>query len=276
LKPYFINKKGNLKMDSLVTIQSATTSIVNVVQNDTTQAAAIQPEFSSNIGKALSDLEATREAWEAGAYKTSNLELYGILRTCLAFCGELTKSSAKARNKSLEEFYKKRGYRYKSEAPLATRVVKAVFGNVDRRRTSTYSLVIRQAQIEKIGYLDFVEWIEAKGGIQEVRLSQSATFVSPAMKTEIAKEQFENLAVLCDAKSEALSFLADPEQLGSACVLLAEQQADGSFGIKQVLRSSGVVNAAFVALYSNLAEAEKDVKKEIVAANDADDLAKAA
>ena len=263
-------------MDTLATTQSATTSIDNVVQNDTTQMEVTKPVFSSNIDKVLKDLEASREAWEVGAYRTSNLELYGILRDCLAFCGELSLSSAKARNKSLEEFYKKRGYKYKKETPLATRIVKAVFGNVDRRRTSTYSLVIRQAIKEKISYMDFVNWVDAKGGIQEVRLSQSATFVSPAEKSETAKDEFDSLEILGYAKSDALSFLASPDYLGDACVLLAEQQADGSFAIKQVLRNAGALNAAFVALYSKLAEAEKEVKKEINAANDANGMAMAA
>jgi len=109
-----------------------------------------------------------------------------------------------------------------------------------------------------------------------VRLSQSATFVSPAEKSETAKEEFDDLEILGYAKSDALSFLAGADFVGDACVLLAEQQADGSFAVKQVLRSAGVVNAAFVALYSKLAEAEKEVKKEIEAANDADGMAKAA
>ena len=263
-------------MDTLVTTQSAATSIDSVVQNDTTQTEVTKPIFSSNIDKVLKDLEASREAWEVGAYRTSNLELYGILRDCLAFCGELSLSSAKARNKALEAFFKKRGYKYKKETPLATRIIKAVFGNVDRRRTSTYSLVIRQAQKDKISYMDFVNWVEAKGGIQEVKLSQSATFVSPADKVEYSKDAFDDLEILGYAKSDALSFFTSPDYLGDACVLLAEQQADGSFGIKQVLRSAGALNAAFVALYSKLAEAEKEVKKEIEAANDADGMAKAA
>jgi len=263
-------------MDTLVTTLEATTSIDNVVQNDTTQSEVTKPIFSSNIDKVLKDLEASREAWEVGAYRTSNLELYGILRDCLAFCGELSLSSAKARNKSLEEFFKNRGYKYKRETPLATRIVKAVFGNVDRRRTSTYSLVIRQAQYEKISYLDFVDWIEAKGGIQEVRLSQSSTFISPADKAEIAKEEFDSLEVLGVAHSDALSFVAGADFVGDACVLLAEQQADGGFAVKQVLRSAGALNAAFVALYSKLSETEKEVKKEINAANDANGIAMAA
>ena len=63
---------------------------------------------------------------------------------------------------------------------------------------------------------------------------------------------------------------ADPDFIGSACVLLAEQQADGSFGIRTVLRNSGLVNAAFVALYAKQKETLAKANKEVEAANDAD------
>jgi hypothetical protein len=47
-----------------------------------------------------------------------------------------------------------------------------------------------------------------------------------------------------------LSQLADGDFAGDECVLLAEQQTDGSFHIKALTRSSTAVNAALTALYS--------------------------
>jgi hypothetical protein len=55
-----------------------------------------------------------------------------------------------------------------------------------------------------------------------------------------------NLAVA----KEKLVELADGEFIGSECVLLAEQQADGSFHIKALTRSGTAVKAALTALYS--------------------------
>ena len=219
-----------------------------VVQNDEitlTPLVTAQP-----LTKVLADLETERETWEQGAYRTSNLALYSVLAKCLAIAQADTPELAKQRNAGLEAFYKQRGYSYKKDAPPATRVVKAVFGAVDRRRLSTYSLVLREAIKQKVLATQLAEWIEQNGGIQEIRLSQSATFVKPAAKVEIAKQQFDTLPVLASVKSEALTLLADGDFMGDCCLLIAEQNAEGAFVVRGFTRAGGAVNAAFAALYA--------------------------
>jgi hypothetical protein len=219
-----------------------------VVQNDEitlTPLAVAQP-----LTKVLADLETERETWEQGAYRTSNLALYAVLAKCLAIAQADTPELAKQRNAGLEAFYKQRGYSYKKDAPPATRVVKAVFGNVDRRRLSTYSLVLREAIKKRVQATQLAEWIEQNGGIQEIRLSQSATFVKPAVKVEQAKQSFDTLPELATVKSEALSLLADGDFMGECCVLIAEQNAEGAFVVRGFTRAGGAVNAAFAALYA--------------------------
>jgi len=224
----------------------------------------------ANAVNLLAGLEARRITWEQGAHRTSNSELYAVLAECLSYCGELVLEQAKERSAALERFYKERCYAYKKESPLVTRVVRAVFGNIDRRRISTYSLVLRQAQKAKVQFADLAQWIDDNGGVQEIRLSRSATFVSPKQKAEIAKSIVDSKSFLGLAKSELLSHIADADFLGDACVLLAEQQADGSFGIRAVLRNEGLVNAAYVALYSRQQGVLASLKAEVKAANDAD------
>lgn len=219
-----------------------------VVQNDEitlTPLAVAQP-----LTKVLADLVTERETWEQGAYRTSNLALYAVLAKCLAIAQADTPELAKQRNAGLEAFYKQRGYSYKKDAPPATRVVKAVFGAVDRRRLSTYSLVLREAIKQKVLATKLAEWIEQNGGIQEIRLSQSATFVKPAVKVEQARQSFDTLPELATVKSEALSQLADGDFMGECCVLIAEQAANGSFVVRGFTRAGGAVNAAFAALYA--------------------------
>jgi hypothetical protein len=53
-------------------------------------------------------------------------------------------------------------------------------------------------------------------------------------------------------------------------VLLAEQQADGSFAIRALVRQGGVVNAAYAAVYAQQKAAVTEQEKEQQAANDAD------
>ena len=219
-----------------------------VVQNDTTAIAPIA--VTQPLIKVLADLETERETWEQGAYRTSNLALYAVLAKCLAIAQADTPELAKQRNAGLEAFYKQRGYFYKKDAPPATRVVKAVFGNVDRRRLSTYSLVLREAIKKRVQAMQLAEWIEQNGGIQEIRLSQSATFVKPTAKVEQARQTFDTLPELATVKSEALTLLADGEFISECCVLIAEQAANGSFIVRGFTRAGGAVNAAFAALYA--------------------------
>lgn len=246
---------------SINAVETSATS--NVVSNDATQNG-----FDAN--KPLFNLETKRINWEGGTYRTSNQELYGILAECLGYCGELTFTESKARNLALEKFFKLRGYAYKPDMPLATRIVRAVFGGADRRRTSTYSLVLRQAIKENISPLSLAKWIEESGGIQEIKLGHSSTYVSPSNKVDIGKNYFNGKVVIGNAKSELLSHIADSQFMGTACVLLAEQMPNGSFDIKAVIRATTAVNAAYMGLYSQQNEAMAKAKAEVKAANDAD------
>ncbi len=232
-----------MEVMELVTVNNAA-----VVLNDKTQAAAQATPAAPAQAPKLSEMEAKRQQWETTAYRTSNQQLYAVLADCLAYGQALPVAESKQRTKDLEEFLKQRGYVVKNDSPLLTRVVKAVFGNVDRRRISTYSLVLRSAQKEGITADKLADWIEQRGGVQEVRLSRSATYVSPKAKAEQAKSTLGSLPNLAVAKDK-LAELADADYVGCECVLLAEQQADGSFHIKALTRSGTAVNAALTALY---------------------------
>ena len=221
-----------------------------VVQNDitiTTPLAITQP-----LTQMLADLETQRVVWEEGAYRTSNQALYALLAHCLALAQTSTPEEAKQRNAALAAFYQSRGYApSKSSTPPATRIVKAVFGDVDRRRLSTYSLVLREAIKQQVLAVNLADWIEQNGGVQEIRLGQSATYIKPSAKAEIAKQAFGSLPELATVKSESLTLLADADFMGECCVLVAEQGADGKFLVRGFTRAGGAVTAAFAALYAD-------------------------
>ncbi len=256
-------------MNTLINIEETDTTN-NVVLNDTPVTAGDKSCVAIAATKFLTRMETKRITWEQGVYRTSNLDLYSVLADCLLFSGELTVAESKQRSAALEAFFKERGYRYKKDSHIIARVVRAVFGNIDRRRISTYVLVLRQAQRSKVEATQLAQWIESGGGIQEIKLSRSATFVSPTAKAAIAKSDFVNLPVLAIAKSEQLTQLADAGFLGEECVFIAEQLADGSFAIRALVRKEGAVNAAFAALYSDIKSQQISAKTEVDAANDAD------
>ena len=240
-------------------------NVSSVVLNDKIETPNNTP---ANIE--LHSMESKRISWEQGVYRTSNQALYQVLAECLAYSGELPLSMAKERNTNLAKFYKERGYKYKEDAPLATRVIRAVFGDINRRRISTYSLVLRQAQKENVGYANLASWIEERGGIQEIRLSRSSSFISATQKASVGKMFFEGKPDLGVVQSEFLSIEADPGYIGQACVLLAEQQADGSFNVRAVIRNPSALNAAYTALYAKQKTAAAKAEAEVAAANDAD------
>lgn len=250
-----------------VDVSVATQAQTVLLKDSGTSPASAPINFSFKL---LEAMEASRITWEQGAYKVSNQGLYSVLARCLSYCGEMDLADAKKRSAALEAFFKERNYKYKRELPLANRVVRAVFGEIDRRRISTYALVIRQAQKEDVAYANFPAWVESRGGIQEITLTRSATYVSAKQKAEIAMQIAESKDFLGFAKSDLLSQVADPNFMGEACVLIAEQQADGSFGVRAVLRQDGLIKTAYAYLYADQRETQARIEAEVKAANDAD------
>ncbi len=237
-------------MNAIMELKAVKPAVVSNVNTKTSKQATTAAEAPLVVPTTLSGMEQCRQQWETNAYRTSNQQLYAVLAACLAYGStDVSVPAAKARAAELNAFLTERGYIVKSDSPLLTRVVKAVFGNIDRRRISTYPLVLRTAQKEGIKPTDLAGWIEERGGVQEVKLARSATYKSPKQKADEAKSALASLPTLATAK-ERLAELADADFMGSECVLLAEQQADGSFHIKALTRTSTAVNAALAALYA--------------------------
>lgn len=254
-------------------VEIKVSSATPAANDDKTVGTAVEHKQATTLHysvAALKDMETARINWEQGSFRKSNEELYVVLQQCKAFCGDLLPADAKQRSAALEKFYKERDWRYNKETPIETRVLRAVFGMENRRRVSSYSLVLRAAKKQGVGITSLATWIEDQGGVQEIRLSQSKTFVSPAEKAQIMKDRLASRkSFIGYAKSELLSYCADAEYMNEDCVLLANQQPDGSFGIYTVLRSTGIMNAAYVTAHAKGEEAHKMALKEINAANDA-------
>jgi hypothetical protein len=126
--------------------QKPSSSTQSVVSNDMQITSKNAIDAEPNKPKTLDEMEAARKQWQTTAFRTSNQQLYGVLADCLAYGAALEIGAAKARSKALQAFLELRKYVVKKDSPLMTRIVKSVFGEVDRRRVSTYSLVLREAQ----------------------------------------------------------------------------------------------------------------------------------
>jgi hypothetical protein len=208
---------------------------------------------SLNACLSLDTMEAKRISWENNEYKASNIVLYNLLADCLAFSRPLEPKIAKYRNMKLEAFFTQRQYNWKKDAKLSAKVIRAVFGDIDRKRLSTYAIVIDAALQAKVDPANLPAWITKKNGIQAIKLAKSATFISPQTKVDTTEQKLEakkdnGLAIV---KSQALSLLADADKMGENCVFIATQEADGSFTILSLTRKSSALNAAYLAVYSD-------------------------
>ncbi|CAN1487338.1 hypothetical protein MCEKH45_00092 [Methylophilaceae bacterium] len=229
------------------------------------------PSLKSQTVKLLTVLSTQREDWEANAYRTSKLGLYAILQKCYALDWEISHSIciAKELRDGIKEYEAHLSYSFKVGTPFINRIVRCVFGNAARSRISTYSTVLKEAKKQNITIADIPSFIENAGGVQEIRLSKSKTFVSAKQKIELISQTVFN-EVLAVAKSPSLTQLAVSDYVDEQCILLATQQADGTFAINAVVRGKGVVNTALVALYGQTSTTRNDDLKKREAANDSD------
>jgi hypothetical protein len=223
----------------------------------------------------LLQAEKQRMDWENGVYVEASKQLYAVLAHCYAFLMKDNGESFKEQNAALEAFYEKRKYTYSKKTPLASRVVRAVFGNVDRRRISTYSIVIRRAMVLQIEVNDFAQWIDSNGGVQEIKLGRSATYVSKKDKAAAIAKKWKNMQTLAIAADDRLRMQRVRDFDNKHCLLVAMQNKDGTYAIKGVVHTNGIVEQAMATLLSSMNAEERSVAKakqqvDSEAANDAE------
>ena len=161
----------------------------------------------------LDKLIEQRKAWEAGAYKTSTDELYSMLACCLDKLLQLRGSDSKQakQRRLLNERLKAAGLAFRESTPLATKIVRYVFGS-DRRRSHTYARAIISAVEHKKDGLTFASWVREQGGIEEVK-RKAKTGLSPK---DIEERQRELAEQHLHVKKALVSFKSVKELRPSA------------------------------------------------------------
>lgn len=113
--------------------------------------------------KRLHDL---RIIWQDGALRRSNEALYDILTGCHNLLIQL-RTSLELRKK-LNDALEAEGVPVRSNTSIELKVVRAVFG-VENNRTQAYTRVLQVAKKELPDDWTLAEWIEERGGVEEVR-----------------------------------------------------------------------------------------------------------
>ncbi len=214
----------------------------------------------------LEDLEHQREKWEGTELAASHKRLYSILLKCYEFylgmkSPEKDTDARKALRDGLDSFIKARDYHFKANTHDMNRVVKAVFGSVDRRRVSAYSLALRAALVEgpvnsknhrtPLAADQLVEWIEDKGGVEEVRAPKKTQANAVSVTDQTAKvKSFVTQKKLMKVSVDAAVMPFDMDAVDKQLVVIATYLPTGEFELHGVVKNDSVVKAALAAYYT--------------------------
>ena len=242
---------NNLSDQAAETVQQA------VVSNDTPSASQ-SAQGTKAIYAVIEQLVVEREVWQQNAFRTSNEQLYQLLQSCYSLYKAMEGSTpeAKALREGLRDYINVKGYVFTKSTHSLTKIVKCVFGT-DRRRVSTYSIVLRSALAKDVSMMDIFDFIRNAGGVEEIRLAKSPNAMSAKQKAAVAINTvvYKDIGVLAGPAVSAL--MNDAGKIGANTVLIGTWQADGSIVVRAVVESDTVLTAALASHYSTIKEAAK-------------------
>ncbi len=209
----------------------------------------------------LKQLAKATTEWEQGAYKTANEGLYVLIQGCYKLYKELT--DAKDENlmhkkQGLNDHLELNGMDDYTSKPLPQKIIRCVFGNRDRRRISTYNVVLRRLIADGVDVADVPTHIANCGGVQEMSLGRKPGALTAKEKATQVKGAVQ-AQVLGSVKTAETDQLVNPEKHGETFAAVLTQNPDGSFTINCIVDSKGAVNAALTAYYGE-EEAKKSKK----------------
>lgn len=244
---------------------SSTTAEVEVITAQVNaQATPMQPssvELRDAIGLRLKQLAKATTEWEQGAYKTANEGLYVFIQGSLQLYKELTDANdanLMHKKQGLNDYLSINGMDDYTSKPLPQKIIRCVFGNRDRRRISTYNVVLRRLINDKVEVANVPSHIAEFGGVQEMSLGRKDGTLTAKEKATQVKGAVQ-AQVLGSVKTAETDLLVNPEKHGDTFAAVLTQNPDGSFTINCIVDSKGAVNAALTAYYG--AEEAKKPKK---------------
>lgn len=205
---------------------------------------------ANNTTNFLTTLVNEREQWQQNAYTKSNDELYALLAKCYASFKAMCVDNvdAEVMRKQFDSYVESKGIVFKKSTHKLVRIVKCVFGETDKRRISTYGIVLRTALAKNLAADNVADFIKQSGGVQEIKLARTNALTTKA-KAEIAQKTV-GTNVLGELNNSDLANELDASQIGQLVVFVATQKANGTFVINAATNSATAVNVALAAYYS--------------------------
>ena len=139
------------------------TAVNNVVSNVKAKAAAFTSD--SNTVVDLNTIVAERKAWEVGAYRTSNQQLYAILAKCLCYYLQLSACTKKtdALRVSYDAFPYQRFGQYHGVVHSVSQTDVPMAANPDKQDRRAYFLV--RVQLDKSSVKAYDAEIPLRSGL---------------------------------------------------------------------------------------------------------------
>lgn len=253
---------ATLVVPAVTTVAAATKATLKV-----TAKTKVVLNDNTNFVSALVN---ARKQWQLNAYTKSNNELYKLLADSyaqyLAMCADNAK--AKELREQLDAYISANKLVFRKGTHNLVKIVKCVFGDTDKRRISTYGIVLRTALAQGKKAKEIVSFIKDSGGVQEIKLSRGNALTTKAKATAV--QTFLAKKVLAEVTSTKIAETLDASKVGQQVVFVATQKANGKFVINAVTESTGAVNTALAACYStNKAKISNKKTEQKVATKDA-------
>ena len=194
----------------------------------------------------LNELEARRVAIEDGVMRRANHALYQLLSDCLALATLASQLDPNnVRSREIDAFLEARDLKAGKDEPLFSKVITAVFGNVQRSRISSYRTVLKAASASGITAAALPGWIESQGGIQEIRLASTGNGREQVSEmSSLALDYLLDRGSVFAVQSDELSKQTSIESNGKEVVLVATKKHNGTFMVHAVVEDPAAVKKA--------------------------------
>jgi len=219
-----------------------------------------------------------REQWEQTVFSTANKGLYEMLADLYKLYDEMNSEDKATEMKRawLVKEAKRREIMFKRNKPsLIELLVKVAFTSTqkDSKRVSSYVRVLNViANTEGVYAADIPQWIEAQGGIEEIRQQTAKKTATRSERIEGGKEIVAAADTLASVTIDAASALVSGN-VNEPVVLLGIMNASGVIDIKHVcvekeegskISGKTAINTALANVYSKHNDKlKKDEPKQI-------------
>jgi len=218
----------------------------------------------AQIAAKIEALAEQHKVWNEGTYKASKKELYQLLSDCLDFYNVV--SASVQQRKDLYKTLSERGIKFNKSSSLATRIVRAVFGDCGKRAFS-YARVITIAYDTKPENMTMNAFITNAGGIEQMRRKINGQTPSQRREenTNFAESLFAKRNPIIDTKlPSARALQPSIEATNQFSLALVRRNSDGTSNIVYGTNNVTLVDAVLAdAGKAERAEEQKRLKLEL-------------